>query len=592
MNDLLKYPFDCLEILRKYKSIRRALIKNDNFIDVKIFVASGTTTDEIIKILEVFLLNAGIKPEFLLGNYGLFYEDLIFENKDLKDFNPDLIYVHTSFKNLKNIPKVSDSISDIDQKLNNEFCNFKDIWKKIGESYGCPVIQNNFELPPQRILGNLDSTLPSGLTNYITNLNYKFSRHANLNDNLYLNDINYLSAFHGIENWFSMKEWYRSKHSVSLKYVPYLSYNIANIISALYGKSKKGLVLDLDNTLWGGVVGEDGYNKVILGDEGIGLIYKNFQKVVKKLINSGVLIVLVSKNNEFDVKEVLKKNKNMILKEKDITAMKVNWQEKSKNIIELSKELSLGMDSFVFWDDNPIERKKVKMKVKDVTVIDPKKNIEEWPRQLASLNIFESGQLTKEDKIKTQLYKIRDDFENNKKNYDDEVQYLRSINISVKVHEINKNNIVRAEQLCNKTNQFNLNLKRLNQKEIIKLTNKKNYDLKMLSLKDDYGDHGLIAIYGIHFQKDKFKIDLFAMSCRVLGRYLENWILNKIKDYAKIKKSRFIHADFVKGPRNNIFKQFLLDNGFLNIKKKNETGVYKMNILNKIKFLEIYEKNR
>ena len=429
----------------------------------------------------------------------------------------------------------------------------------------------------------------------ISELSFFFQKNINRltekNDNLKIISLDNLFSNLGFEKNFDLRNYYLMKSRFSLTGIKKLSKSIFSHLSS-EKKRKKVLLLDCDNTLWGGVVGEDGYNKVILGDEGIGLIYKNFQKVVKKLINSGVLIVLVSKNNEFDVKEVLKKNKNMILKEKDITAMKVNWQEKSKNIIELSKELSLGMDSFVFWDDNPIERKKVKMKVKDVTVIDPKKNIEEWPRQLASLNIFESGQLTKEDKIKTQLYKIRDDFENNKKNYDDEVQYLRSINISVKVHEINKNNIVRAEQLCNKTNQFNLNLKRLNQKEIIKLTNKKNYDLKMLSLKDDYGDHGLIAIYGIHFQKDKFKIDLFAMSCRVLGRYLENWILNKIIEYEKIKKSRFIHADFVKGPRNNIFKQFLLDNGFLNIKKKNETGVYKMNILNKIKFLEIYEKNR
>ena len=159
---------------------------------------------------------------------------------------------------------------------------------------------------------------------------------------------------------------------------------------------------------------------------------------------------------------------------------------------------------------------------------------------MANLNIFESGQLTKEDKIKTHLYKIRDNFEDNKKNHDDEIQYLKSINISVKVHEINKNNIVRAEQLCNKTNQFNLNLKRLNQKEITKLNKNKNYDLKMLSLKDDYGDHGLIAIYGTYLNKDKFKIDLFAMSCRVLGRYLENWILNKIKNHAKAKKRFYL----------------------------------------------------
>ena len=429
----------------------------------------------------------------------------------------------------------------------------------------------------------------------ISELSFFFQKNINRltekNNNLKIISLDNLFSNLGFEKNFDLRNYYLMKSRFSLAGIKKLSKSIFFHLSS-EKKRKKVLLLDCDNTLWGGVVGEDGYNKIILGDEGIGLIYKNFQKVVKKLINSGVLIVLVSKNNEFDVKEVLKKNKNMILKEKDITAMKVNWQEKSKNIIELSKELSLGMDSFVFWDDNPIERKKVKMKVKGVTVIDPKKNIEEWPRQLASLNIFESGQLTKEDKIKTQLYKIRDDFVNNKKNYDDEVQYLKSINISVKVHEINKNNIVRAEQLCNKTNQFNLNLKRLNQKEIIKLTKNKNYDLKMLSLKDDYGDHGLIAIYGINFQKDQFKIDLFAMSCRVLGRYLENWILNKIKDYAKIKKKNFIHADFVKGPRNNIFKQFLLNNGFSNIRKKNETEVYKMNILNKIKYLEIYEKNR
>jgi FkbH-like protein len=429
----------------------------------------------------------------------------------------------------------------------------------------------------------------------ISELSFFFQKNINRltekNNNLKIISLDNLFSNLGFEKNFDLRNYYLMKSRFSLAGIKKLSKSIFFHLST-EKKRKKVLLLDCDNTLWGGVVGEDGYNKIILGDEGIGLIYKNFQKVVKKLINSGVLIVLVSKNNEFDVKEVLKKNKNMILKEKDITAMKVNWQEKSKNIIELSKELSLGMDSFVFWDDNPIERKKVKMKVKGVTVIDPKNNIEEWPRQLASLNIFESEQLTKEDKIKTQLYKIRDDFVNNKKNYDDEVQYLKSINISVKVHEINKNNIVRAEQLCNKTNQFNLNLKRLNQKEIIKLTKNKNYDLKMLSLKDDYGDHGLIAIYGINFQKDKFKIDLFAMSCRVLGRYLENWILNKIKDYAKIKKKNFIHADFVKGPRNNIFKQFLLNNGFSNIRKKNETGVYKMNILNKIKYLEIYEKNR
>tara|TARA_Y100000590_G_C15744085_1_gene1021365 strand:+ start:2550 stop:4178 length:1629 start_codon:yes stop_codon:yes gene_type:complete len=411
------------------------------------------------------------------------------------------------------------------------------------------------------------------------------------NNNITIVNLDKLFSYTGFEKNFDLRNYYLMKSRFSLVGIKNLSKSIFSEL-ALKETKKKVLLLDCDNTLWGGVVGEEGYNKVTLGDEGIGLIYKNFQRVVKKLIKNGVIIVLLSKNNESDVKEILKKNKNMILKEKDITAMKVNWQEKSKNIVELSKELNLGTDSFVFWDDNPIERKKVKMRVKNVTVINPNINIEEWPRQLSNLNIFERGQLTKEDKIKTKLYKIRDEFENNRKNYQDEIQYLKSINIAVRVHEITKDNIARAEQLCNKTNQFNLNLKRLNQKEIIKLKKNKNYDLKMLSLKDDYGDHGLIAIYGVFFNKNKFKIDLFAMSCRVLGRYLENWILNKIKNYAKIKRSKFIYADFISGPRNNIFKQFLLDNGFFSDKEKKGSNIFKINTLTKTKYLEIYEKNR
>ncbi len=394
----------------------------------------------------------------------------------------------------------------------------------------------------------------------------------------------------GFEKNFDLRNYYVMKSRLSLNGIKNLSNSI--FLEAIKKDvRKKVLLLDCDNTLWGGVVGEEGYNKVLLGDEGIGLIYKNFQKVIKKLLKNGILIALVSKNNESDVREILKKNKNMVIKENDIAAMKVNWIEKSKNILELSKELNLGTDSFVFWDDNPIERKKVKLRIKNVTVVDPKKNIEEWPKQLANLDIFETKNVTKEDKIKTHLYKIREDFQNNKKKYNDEIQYLKSINIKVKTHEIDSNNIVRAEQLCNKTNQFNLNLKRLNQNEILRLKKNKNYDLKMLSLKDDYGDHGLVAIYGIYFNKDKFYIDLFAMSCRVLGRYLENWILNQIKNYVRNKKKDLVFAKFKKGPRNNIFKQFLIDNRF-NIKDKNGSGIYKMETSNKIEYLEIYEKNR
>ncbi len=401
-------------------------------------------------------------------------------------------------------------------------------------------------------------------------------------------NLDKLFSSSGLEKNFDLRNYYLMKSRFSLKGIKNLSNSIFFELASNKNK-KKVLLLDCDNTLWGGVVGEDGYNNVDLGDEGIGLIYKNFQRVIKKLIVKGVIIALVSKNNKSDVIRILKKNKDMILKEKDVTSMKVNWHEKSKNIIELSKELNLGTDSFVFWDDNPIERKKVKMRVKNVTVVRPDDDIAKWPKQLSNLNVFETKKLTQEDKNKTNLYKIRENFENDKRNNLNETQYLKSINIIVKEHEITKDNLARAEQLSNKTNQFNLNLKRMNQKEIMLLKKNKNYNLKMLSVKDDYGDHGLVALVGTLNSKNKFMIDLFAMSCRVLGRYLENWILNKIRLKAKSKKHGFIYTNFIKGPRNSIFQQFLLDNNFIKENQKNTTSTFKMNTSNKINYLEIYE---
>ena len=545
MNDLLKYPFACLEILRKYKSIRRTLIKNDNFIDVKIFVASGTTTDEIIKILEVFLLNAGLKHEFLQGNYGLFYEDLIFENKDLKDFNPDLIYVHTSFKNLKNIPKVSDNISDINQKLNDEFCNFKDIWEKIGENYGCPVIQNNFEMPPQRILGNLDSTHSNGLTNYINNLNVKFSRHANEDDNLYLNDINYLSAFHGIENWFSMKEWYRSKHSVSLRYIPYLSYNIANIISALYGKSKKGLVLDLDNTLWGGVIGDDGVSEIKIGNGSpVSEAYLDFQKYIKELHSRGIMLSIASKNDMKNALEGLNHPEGA-LSEKDFISIKANWSDKAGNIQEISKELNIHNDALVFIDDNPAERDLVKQFLPEINVLNVTDDISDYMDILDKSGFFEVTSISKDDINRNSTFeanKPRAKFEKKAVNYP---EYLISLEMKSVIKESKGEQIERISQLINKTNQFNLTTFRHTAAEVTKFIESKDSIVIYGTLDDRFGENGIISVMVCNVFPEEIEIHIWVMSCRVFKRDMEFAMFDKLVDIAKKMNKKIIRGIFI-----------------------------------------------
>ena len=470
--------------------------------------------------------------------------------------------MHTSFKNLKNIPKVSDNISDINQKLNDEFCNFKDIWEKIGENYGCPVIQNNFEMPPQRILGNLDSTHSNGLTNYINNLNVKFSRHANEDDNLYLNDINYLSAFHGIENWFSMKEWYRSKHSVSLRYIPYLSYNIANIISALYGKSKKGLVLDLDNTLWGGVIGDDGVSEIKIGNGSpVSEAYLDFQKYIKELHSRGIMLSIASKNDMKNALEGLNHPEGA-LSEKDFISIKANWSDKAGNIQEISKELNIHNDALVFIDDNPAERDLVKQFLPEINVLNVTDDISDYMDILDKSGFFEVTSISKDDINRNSTFeanKQRAKFEKKAVNYQ---EYLISLEMKSVIKESKGEQIERISQLINKTNQFNLTTFRHTAAEVTKFIESKDSIVIYGTLDDRFGENGIISVMVCNVFPEEIEIHIWVMSCRVFKRDMEFAMFDKLVDIAKKMNKKIIRGIFIPTKKNQLVSDLYETLGF------------------------------
>ena len=316
-----------------------------------------------------------------------------------------------------------------------------------------------------------------------------------------------------------------------------LSNKILQFLKNLDISSKKLLILDCDNTIWGGVLGEEGINKIQIGQDGIGKAFYDFQKVVKSLKERGILIALASKNNLSDVKKVLRNHKSMILKENDITIFKVNWKDKSSNIMEISKDLMLGLDSFVFWDDNPIERQKVKKNLKHVDVIEPNKDVSEWPKQLLEFSGFAKVNVSREDKVKTDQYKKRSEFIERKNLVKDEIKYLKSIKIKPNILNLNSSNIDRAVQMTQKTNQFNFTTKRYNHKKLLEI-NKKN-KVFLVKLTDIYGDHGIISLVILKLKKNIIYVDTLLLSCRILGRYLENWILKKIQDYSKKCKAKF-----------------------------------------------------
>ena len=276
----LEYPFDSEYILKKSKSLKRRLLEeNTQRIPKKIAVLGGSTTHDIIRILELFLLNQGIEPTFYESEYGMYWEDAMFGNEELNAFGPDLVYIHTSFRNLRSLPEVKDSREQVEDKLRSEFEHFQVMWEKLADTWHCPIIQDNFELPYYRLMGNQDGADFHGRTWYVNRMNQMFADYAAEHQNFLINDICYQSAAYGLDEWSAPFFWHMYKYSLCLKAIPWMAHNVANIMKSLYGKNKKSLVLDLDNTLWGGIVGDDGPENLEIGQEtNLGQVYAEFQQ--------------------------------------------------------------------------------------------------------------------------------------------------------------------------------------------------------------------------------------------------------------------------------------------------------------------------
>jgi FkbH-like protein len=467
-------------------------------------------------------------------------------------FLPDLIdYLDTNnFNEKSEINKISNIIKLIEKRLKS---NKNNIIICLSEFLFYNLVNSSkIHSPTKKIKNFFIETL--------YNLSKKFN-------NLYIVDLDETFSEHGYIKCFDKRNYHLCRCRLSTFGIEILAKNLKKILNRINSTNKKVLLLDCDNTLWGGILGEDGIENIQIGQDGLGFAFLGFQKAIKKIKESGILLVLVSKNNKEDVENVLKQHHSMILKHEDITAFKVNWAEKSENIKKLSHDLYLGLDSFVFWDDNPIEREKIKLNLKEVHVITPDPDISRWSTQLLEYEGFSKFITTKEDKLKTKQYKQRDEFIEKKSNFNNELNYLKSIKLKPALVNINKSTLNRAVQLCQKTNQFNLRTQRYDTNDLLKLN--KNNICFLINLIDAYGDHGLVGLVCLkEIDKRHIFLDTFLMSCRILGRHLESWVLSEIKKIAKKRKKNYILAEFIPTKRNQIAQNFLKNNNFDKITKK------------------------
>ncbi len=418
-----------------------------------------------------------------------------------------------------------------------------------------------------------------------SNFKKNFQKLQKKNRNLYLLDLNITFSNEGYKNIFDKRNYYLANCRLSMHGLEILVESLNSFLERIKNPPKKLLILDCDNTLWGGVVGEDGISSLQLGQDGIGRAFLDFQKTIKNLSKKGYLLAISSKNNEKDVLEVFNKHQFMQIKTEDIVNFKINWREKSHNIIQMSKELDLGLDSMVFWDDNPFERAKMRKKIPEISTVEPNEDITYWSDQLKDLMEFSKFDVTKEDLKKTHQYKMRSKFIENKKTSSSEYEFLRSIELKAKNFYLNKSNISRASQMTQKTNQFNLRTKRYSESEIHKISKNKKNMIFLTQLEDIYGDHGIVGLLIVkELSKENLFIDTFLMSCRILGRSMETWMMAQLKNYAKKKKYKYILGEYIPSEKNQICSKFLKDHNFKLNKKvlKNKKIQSYYAVLNKI----------
>lgn len=568
--EVLSYPFNSDLILKKKKSIKKQLLEKNNLVEKNIAILGGSTTSNIKLILELFLLDYGIKPNFYESEYNQFWQDAMFDNKELDEFKPDIIYIHTSYRNITNFPEITSDEESINELLNMEFSKFSSMWETLKRKYMCPIIQNNFEYPYYRILGNKDSIDIHGKTNFVIRLNALFSEYARNNESFYINDINYQSAQFGLDKWSDQFYWHMYKYALSVEAIPTLAFNVANIIKAIYGKNKKGLVLDLDNTLWGGIVGDDGVENIQIGQEtSEGQVFQEFQNYLKELKNMGIILNINSKNDEKNAIAGLNHD-DCILKPDDFIIIKANWNPKSQNIKEIATELNLGLDSLVFVDDNPAEREIIKQYAPDVETPDIK-TPDKYIQILDHSGYFEVINISKDDIKKNEMYKKN--IERNKMissfdNYDD---YLKSLNMTSKIEEFIPLYYSRISQLSNKSNQFNLTTKRYSQSDIENIAADKNYITLYGKLVDTFGDNGVVSVVIGDKRNDELHIDLWIMSCRVLKRDMEYAMFDSLVKKAKKEKIKKIIGYYYPTMKNGMVKDFYKNMGF-NLLNEDEEG--------------------
>ncbi len=513
--------------------------------------------------------------------YNQFNQEILNEDSNLYKFKPDLIFLIIDSRIILEDSFYFSNINSEDEKkkfTSKKFDEINNLIKIISKKSQSKIVITNFTIPTYTSLGIYESKIEYGTKEIILDLNKKLKVLSKNIDSCYVYDFNSFVTKFGEKNVIDYKKMYYGDIKINFDIIPYLIYEFLSYVKPILGLNKKCIVLDLDNTLWGNIIGEDGFEGIKIGPYTEGRSFVEFQKVIKSLSENGIILAINSKNNQKDAMKAINEHPHMILREQDFSCMKINWNDKISNMKEISNELNIGLDSIVFFDDDPVNRELIRMSMPEINTVELPEDPSTYAEILRNLNDFNTLKITKDDTERKKMYNQEQNRQKLESNTENLNEYLKKLDIKIKIKLDNKIAISRISQLILKTNQFNLTTKRYQEEQIKEFVEDETMIVGCSEVEDKFGENGITNVFIIKTKSNEWIIDTFLLSCRIMGRGIEEGIIGKILEIAKQKGIEKITATFIPTEKNKPAENFLKNYGF---KKENENWVFLLK--NKIK---------
>ena len=517
------------------------------------------TVEPILPILKAGAYASAVALDTHTGEFNAWQQEMLDPESPLYSFQPDVAVL---------------AVQTRDIAIENGLERFRDAIAAFRKHSSAALIVHLLEQPATVPEGIFDAQQENGTGEAIRNVNRGLREIAREYRGVYLLDYDALVARHGRAHWGDERKWLTVRLPIASPNLPHMAAEWLRFLHPLAGKSAKCVAVDLDNTLWGGVIGEDGMNGIRLGQEYPGAAFQQVQRALLDLTKRGILLAICSKNNPADAEEALSGHPGMLLQPRDFAAMRINWNDKAQNLREIAEELNIGLDSIAFLDDNPVERQHVREHAPEAIVIDLPEDPMQYARAIRDCPWFERLSLSEEDRRRGALYAAQRERAELEKKVTSKEDFYRSLEQVCDIARVNESTVARVAQLTQKTNQFNLTTRRYTEQQIAAMAECPGWSVWSLRVKDRYEDNGLVGVAISKVQDGVCEIDTFLMSCRVIGRTVETALLSRIAADAKNKGALMLQGQFIPTKKNVPAAGFYRDHGFI----EDPDGVWKMDL--------------